>query len=247
MPAGKRSKLHPRAEEQKKLSQQVQLHPTSFLFASPNEPSKREKLSAKRPWKDFASHHMQHEVNGLVCVEGVEASGGAKQRVMMLGREQSGLIVDPKALVNVSTEMLASAGRSGSCGSIHLYALGQARVHRRIFCCSWEAVGRAVTDFQPFLPSLASGRQAGLCHCLAGGPQASLRAVIYSVFTVKTCPCTQNGPFSVLIEHGRCGTHRLPCSVRTPNGTSAWIPYPKGTFHLSHMSALGSQHCKGRS
>ena len=72
-------------------------HFLSFLSASQNEPSKRDKLSAKSPWKDFVSHHKQHDVNSLVCMEGVKALGGEKQLVL-LGMEQSGLIGNPKHL-----------------------------------------------------------------------------------------------------------------------------------------------------
>lgn len=39
------------------------------------------------------------------------------------------------------------------------------------------------------------------------------RSVLIVISGEETCVCTQNGPFSVLIEHSRCDTHGLPYSV----------------------------------
>lgn len=99
MPAGKRSKLHPWTEEQKKDDGDKPTRTPLLVLpsAGQNEPGMREKLSAKSPWKDLASHHEQHDVNSLVCMEGVEKLGGEKQHVL-LGMEQSGLIANPKHL-----------------------------------------------------------------------------------------------------------------------------------------------------
>lgn len=169
--------------------QQAQLHPISCPLKGQNEPAERDKLPAKSPWKDFASHLEQRDVYSLLCVEAVVGLGREKQHVL-LGMEKSGVIVNPKYL--------------RTCPHVHtcphpsalLYVLGQSRVPQRIFCCSQEDIGRTVSDFQTFLPSMASGRQAGLCCCLDGEPQARLETVIHSVFIVKTSVSVPRmGPF----------------------------------------------------